>query len=412
MARSLQFGTVLRPFRGGERLTLHESPPSIMGRMTGGAGLGHVALGAWSGGRFMRFGEEISEERLTALMRPQGDGIATVLTADTYGQGAADRLVGRAVEGIPREEFQLVGAVGHDFYDGEREGAKGFPRFTHPELRSEDDYAAYLRRATEESARRCGVDHFDVLLLHNPDRTGYTSPAVWEGMRALRAEGLTKQIGVAPGPANGFTLDLLQCFETFGADLDWAMVILNPLEPWPGELVLPAAEEHGIDVITRVADYGGLFHDDVLPGHPFPHHDHRTFRPEGWVERGRERMDAIRPIAERHGLTMLQLAAQWNLAHPAVRTVAPTLIQEPGEQAKSIEQKRAELAATPREVLLSAEEVDEIRRLGDNTGSMTLKGAAPDHEGEERPDRWAVSAELHDLGRRHGIEASRDLVRT
>jgi hypothetical protein len=44
------------------------------------------------------------------------------------------------------------------------------------------------------------------------------------------------------------------------------MVILNPLEPWPGELVLPAAERHGVKLITRVVDYGGLFHDDVRPG--------------------------------------------------------------------------------------------------------------------------------------------------
>ena len=44
------------------------------------------------------------------------------------------------------------------------------------------------------------------------------------------------------------------------------MIILNPLEPWPGELVLGAAAAHGVSVITRVVDYGGMFHDDVLPG--------------------------------------------------------------------------------------------------------------------------------------------------
>ena len=62
------------------------------------------------------------------------------------------------------------------------------------------------------------------------------------------------------------------------------MVILNPLEPWPGELVLAAARHHDVELITRVVDYGGLFHDDVLPGHAFPQHDHRGFRPAGWVE--------------------------------------------------------------------------------------------------------------------------------
>ena len=101
--------------------------------------------------------------------------------------------------------------------------------------------------ATERSLERIGADAFDLLLLHNPDRTGYTSEAVWEGMAALRDAGLTRRLGVAPGPANGFTLDLLDCFERFGALIDWAMVILNPLEPWPGELVLDAARHHGVD---------------------------------------------------------------------------------------------------------------------------------------------------------------------
>ena len=244
------------------------------------------AVGTWSGGRFMHFGEPLDDERLIALLRP-GDGIGTVITADAYGAGEADALLGRALQGVPRDGYCLVGAIGHDFYEGEREGAKGFPRFTDPRLRGPDDYAGYLRMAAEASLRRIGADAFDVLLLHNPDRTGYTSATVWEGMAALRDAGLTRRLGVAPGPANGFTLDLLDCFERFGALLDWAMIILNPLEPWPGELVLEAADHHDVQLITRVVDYGGLFHDDVLPGHAFPKWDHRSFRPAGWVEAGR-----------------------------------------------------------------------------------------------------------------------------
>ena len=54
---------------------------------------------------------------------------------------------------------------------------------------------------------------------------------------ACATTGLTRALGVAPGPANGFTLDLIDCLERFGELIDWAMVILNPLEPWPGELV-------------------------------------------------------------------------------------------------------------------------------------------------------------------------------
>src|SRR5665213_2160898 len=226
---------------------------------------GIAALGTWSGGRFMRFGEAVDEERLVSLLRPDA-AIDTVITADVYGAGEADRLLARALDGVPRADVCVIGAVGHDFYTGERAGAKGFPRFTDPSLRGPDDYAGYLRMATERSLERCGLDHFDVVLLHNPDRTGYWSETVWDGMASLRDGGLTRMVGVAPGPANGFTLDLIGCLERFGPLIDWAMLILNPLEPWPGELALGAARAAGVKVVARVVDYGGIFHDDVRPG--------------------------------------------------------------------------------------------------------------------------------------------------
>ncbi|MDX6673989.1 MAG: hypothetical protein QOH11_1407 [Solirubrobacteraceae bacterium] len=370
-----------------------------------------TAIGTWSGGRFMHFGEPLDDERLLALLRPD-EAMRTALTADVYGEGEADRLLGRALAGSERDAYSLVGAVGHDFYTGAREGARGFPRFTDPRLRDEDEYAAYLRSATERSLERLGAECFDLLLLHNPDRTGYTSEAVWDGMAALRAAGLTDRIGVAPGPANGFTLDVIDCLERFGELIDWGMVILNPLEPWPGELCLRAAAARDVKVMTRVVDYGGLFHDDVLPGHDFGERDHRTFRPAGWVERGRERMERMRPIAEAHRLTMLQLACAWNLAHESVATVVPTLIQEAGAEAKPIEVKRAELASLPADVSLTPAEVDAIRAAGDNTGSMALKGGSPDHDGEPRPDRWELDDRLAEVAARWGIEPARDLAQS
>jgi aryl-alcohol dehydrogenase-like predicted oxidoreductase len=280
------------------------------------------AVGTWSGGRFMHFGEPLDDERLIALLRP-GDGIGTVITADAYGAGEADALLGRALQGVPRDGYCLV--------------------------------------------------------------------------------------GVAPGPANGFTLDMIDCLERFGEIIDWGMVILNPLEPWPGELVLDAARRHDVQLITRVVDYGGLFHGDLRVGGAMGERDHRAFRPAGWVEAGAARIERMRPIAERHGLTMLQLACQWNLAHAPVRCVVPTLIQEAGADARPVEEQRAELAALPAEVVLTAEEVAELRAIGDNTGSMALKGGVPDHEGESKPDRWALDEHLAQVAGRWGIDPARDL---
>jgi Ser/Thr protein kinase RdoA (MazF antagonist) len=60
-------------------------------------------------------------------------------------------------------------------------------------------------------------------------------------------------------------------------------------------------------------------------------------------------------------------------------------------------------------VLLSDAEVAELRAIGDNSGSMALKGATPDHEGEPRPDRWSMDGSLEQVAERWSIDPERDL---
>ena len=257
--------------------------------------------------------------------------------------------------------------------------------------------------ATEKSLERCGVSKFDLLMLHNPDSIGYSSPVVWEAMQEQKTRGFTDRLGIAPGPANGFTLDIINCFEKFSELIDWAMIILNPFEPWPGQHVLGAAKKHKVDLLARVVDYGGIFHDDVKPGHKFKDGDHRSFRPAGWVEHGYEKLEKVRPFAEKYGLTPLQLSAIWNLSQEPVKSVVPTLIQEAYEGARSIESKVDELAALP-DVRLSAEEVSEIAKIGDNTGCMALKGASERHIGQEpRADEWPIREDLIEVASRWGL---------
>ena len=369
-----------------------------------------TAYGTWSGGRFMHFGEALSEERfIKVIQHAYKSGIRTFMTADVYGNGAADEMLGRALAGLPRESYCLVGAVGHDFYCGKRDGSKGFPRFTNPALRPAKEYAGYLRMATEKSLDRCKADSFDLLLLHNPDATGYGSDAVWNGMDKLRESKLTSRLGIAPGPANGFTLDVILCMERFGPLLDWAMIILNPLEPWPGSLCLPAAVQHEVNIITRVVDHGGLFHDDVKPGHKFGPQDHRSFRPPGWVEAGSKKLDQMRDIAQKYGVSMLQLACLWNLSHAGVKSVIPTVIQE--IDGKPIESKVDDLASLP-EIKLSEEDRERLGHIGNNKGCMDLKGASRGHTGEALADRWGLTNDLELVAKRWGIDPATDLAYT
>ena len=352
----------------------------------------------------MHFGETLSEERFIRCIETAYEaGIRTFVTSDVYGNGKADELLGVALKGVDRSTYSLVGMIGHDFYEGQRQGARGYPRFTDAELRGPEGYAGFVRMAAAKELERCGSDHLDLLMLHNPDELGYTSEAVWKAMQQAKDEGLTRQLGIAPGPANGFSLDLVGAFERFGSLIDWAMLILNPLEPWPVGLTLPACEKHGVKVMTRVVDHGGVFHGDLgLPGHEFKPGDHRTYRPEGWVRHGMEKAARMLPVAERHQLTLLQFASIWNLSQPAVASVVPTFIQESGEGARPIEDKIREFGALP-DLRLSPDEVEAVRQIGDNTGCMLLKGASKRHLTSERPDEWPMRDDLVELAGRYGL---------
>lgn len=374
--------------------------------------LTRTAYGTWNGGRFMHYGEALSDERwISVVQHAYKAGVRTFMTADVYGNGAADEMLGRALAGLPRDSYSLVGMIGHDFYKGQRQGSKGYPRFSDPALRQPSEYKDYLRMATEKSLERCRTDKFDLVMLHNPDSIGYTSDAVWKGMESLKDAKLTDRLGIAPGPANGFTLDIILSLERFGSLLDWGMIILNPFEPWPGNMVLDAAKAQNVKLITRVVDYGGIFHDDVKPGHEFGHQDHRSFRPPGWVETGYEKLNKIREIAEKYCVTTLQLACLWNLTQLAVESVVPTIIQEIGAGAKSIESKVDELAQLP-DIKLTEEECEKIAYVGNNKGCMELKGANPGHTGEPLPDRWGISNDHQLVAKRWGVDPTKDLVCT
>jgi len=351
----------------------------------------------------MHFGETLSEERFIGCIETAYEaGIRTFVTSDVYGNGKADELLGKALSGIDRETYALVGMIGHDFYEGQRQGSQGYPRFTDPTLRGPEGYASFVRTATSKSLERCGTDRFDLLMLHNPDEIGYTSEALWKALGEAKDEGLTDRLGIAPGPANGFTLDFVGCLERFGELIDWAMVILNPLEPWPVGLTLPSCEKHGVKVMTRVVDYGGVFHDDLGEGHIFKPGDHRTYRPAGWVENGIEKANRMRPIAEKYGLSMLDFASIWNLSQKPVECVVPTFIQEAGENARLIEDKIKAFAKLPN-IRLTAEEVEAVRQIGDNTGCMTLKGASKRHAVSERCDEWPMREDLLEIAGRNNL---------
>src|SRR5688500_16767750 len=84
-----------------------------------------ACFGIWSGGMFMHYGKNIGQERLVSLVqRAYALGIRTFMTADVYGEGEGDKVLGTALQGLDRDSYCLIGMVGHDFYTGQRQAEK------------------------------------------------------------------------------------------------------------------------------------------------------------------------------------------------------------------------------------------------------------------------------------------------
>ncbi len=189
------------------------------------------------------------------------------------------------------------------------------------------------------------------------------------------------------------------------------MIILNPLEPWPGELVLDAAATHDVKLITRVVDYGGMFHDDVRAG---PHL--RRVRPPQVPPRrmGRAgpreaRADAPVRRAPRADACCSSRVPGTSRTRRALRGADADPGERPRRAAGRGEARRAG-GGRQRDLRSASRRWQRSRAIGQNHGCMALKGASPEHEGEALADRWALDEELSTLAARWRIAPERDLV--
>ena len=109
-------------------------------------------------------------------------------------------MLGRALAGVPRDSYALVGHDRARFLQRPARRLEGLSRASRTRnCAARGDYADYVRMATEKSLARCGVDKFDCLMLHNPDSIGYTSDAVWKAMDKVKEAKLTDRSASRPG---------------------------------------------------------------------------------------------------------------------------------------------------------------------------------------------------------------------
>ncbi|MBI4260281.1 MAG: aldo/keto reductase [Actinobacteria bacterium] len=259
-----------------------------------------IGFGAWEMGGEAYGPNPPDAEVVGAVDAALEAGIDWIDTAEVYGNGRSEELVGRALRGR-RDEVLIATKVAP-----EPEGT-GF----RPEQ---------VRRAVEGSLRRLGVDHVDLYQLHWPDRTGVPVEETWGSMAELAQDGLVRFVGVS-----NFDRDLIErCLGI--RHVDSLQPELSMLYRDRAELVAWCGEA-GIGTVAYGPLAYGLLTGAIGPGTEFGPGDWRADPKDGDARRlfgpgNRERnlalVDELRPIAERLDVTLAQLALAWTVHQPGV----------------------------------------------------------------------------------------------
>ena len=264
-----------------------------------GPDLSVIGFGAWEAGGGSEWGHSPPEDRVLDAIRAVFDtGIDWIDTAEVYGGGRSEELVGRAIAGR-RDEILIASKV------APRPAGSGFR-------------AAEVRSACQGSLRRLGIDHLDLYQLHWPDERGVPLEETWGAMAALVDDGLVRFIGMS----NFDRASIERCGAIRHVDsLQQEFSILRledrDLIRWCGE--------QGTGVLSYAPLAYGLLTGAITSETRFDQGDFRGGEEEDgslFVPGDRERnlavVDALRPIAERLGITLAQLALAWNVHQPGV----------------------------------------------------------------------------------------------
>lgn len=242
-------------------------------------------------------------------------GIRYYDTAPHYGLGLSERRLGLALKDKPRDEFLISTKVGRLLVPADNPGrAPDDEGFDVPAdmRRVWNPTDAGIRRSLEESLDRLGLDHVDVLYLHDPDvydlEAGITQAL--PAMEKLRAEGMVKAIGVGSNSSDA----LLQCVQRSGLDLVMLAGRYTLLEQPAQQDLLPACVEHGVGVVNV-----GVFNSGLLARARISDDAHYNYSPAP-----QEILDHARRLAAccaEFGVDLPTAALQFSRRHPAVRTV-------------------------------------------------------------------------------------------
>jgi aryl-alcohol dehydrogenase-like predicted oxidoreductase len=313
-----------------------------------GLQVSRIAFGTWQlGGDWGRFDEDTA---VKAIRRARELGVNFFDTAQAYGFGASERLLGKALrDELTRNREQLVIAT------------KGALRMTDSGL-VRDASPEWLRQGVDASLTALGIDHIDLYQVHWPDAKVPAAETA-SALRELIAEGKIGHVGVSNYDAK----QMAEFAETLPVE-----TLQPPYHLFRREIeddVLPYSREHNIGVLV----YGPLAHG-LLTGTLT---ENTTFTDDDWRSKSavftgdtyRDNLLAVRALeklAADRGMTVSQLAIAWTLANPAVHVAIVG-----ARQAKHVEDS---LAAA--DISLSNADLAEIDKI--MASATPVGGATPE----------------------------------
>jgi aryl-alcohol dehydrogenase-like predicted oxidoreductase len=272
-----------------------------------GREVSEVGFGAWQIGA--DWGEVDEDAAMATLHAAVDAGVTFFDTADVYGDGRSERLVGRLRR--ERPEITVATKMG-------RRMAQTVANYS-PE---------HFRAWNDRSRENLGMETLDLVQLHCPPTDLYYVPAVFEDLEAMVAEGRIAAYGVSVERVE----EALKAIEY--PNVQSVQIIFNAFRQRPAGVFLREAAARGVGVIVRVPLASGLLSGKYTAQTTFGADDHRNFNARGEMfdvgetfagvpfAVGLDAVDELRPVVP-EGATMAQFALRWILMHDAVTTVIP-----------------------------------------------------------------------------------------
>jgi aryl-alcohol dehydrogenase-like predicted oxidoreductase len=268
-----------------------------------------VSFGAWAIGG--AWGDVRDDESRAALHAAVDRGVNFIDTADVYGDGRSERLVG-----------ELLKARRETIYVATKAGRRLNPHTTSGYTRK--NLSAFVERSLENLQ----TDAIDLLQLHCPPTDLYYQPEVFGVLDDLVKEGKLRHYGVSVERVE----EALKAIEF--PNVQSVQIIFNIFRQRPADLFFPLATQRQVGILARVPLASGMLSGRMSRATEFSADDHRQFNRRGEAfDRGEtfagidfglalELVDQLRPLVP-DNMTMAQFALRWILMHDAVTCVIP-----------------------------------------------------------------------------------------